>query len=306
MSKTSKKLTVIIICLLAVTFGLLYNKTTITSFLTDSGFDSSYGGGHSHSSVGGHSHSSGGGSYHRSSGGSSHSSYHSSSSSSSGDASPLFLFLVFVIVVLIVLTPIAGRRSIDRATSSLPPLRLNKNKAWTKDKFASIVCGIDLFKFLFERTADLVQIQYHWMNFNYDKLREKLTDELYNQYEMQLKTLSMKGQKNVMKNFNTIDYMVTNATNDNGRYTVTMEVIISFIDYIEKNGKAVRGSSKKPITMHYELVFTSSSDGIVDKCPQCGAQLNDTTTQICPYCRHQITQDSTKWVMSKKIAKGQR
>lgn len=302
MSKTSKKLTIIIICLLAVTFGLFYNKTTITSFLTDSGFDSSYGGGHSHSS--------GGGSYHRSSGGSSHSSYHhssSGSSSSSGDASPLSVFISFVIVVFFVLMVVVSTcRSGSSSSSSLPPLRLNKNKAWTSDKFASVVAGVDLAKFLFERTADLVQVQYHWMNFDYDKLREKVTDELYNQYEMQLKTLSMKGQKNVMKNFNTIDYMVTNATNDNGRYTVTMELIISFIDYIEQNGKAVRGSSKNPITMHYELVFTSSSNGIVDKCPHCGAELNDTITQTCPYCRQQITQDSTKWVMSKKIAKGQR
>ncbi len=62
-----------------------------------------------------------------------------------------------------------------------------------------------------------------------------------------------------------------------------MEVIISFIDYIEENGSVVRGSDTVPITMHYELIFTASSNGIV-----------------------QITQDLTNWVMSKKIAKGQR
>ena len=78
-----------------------------------------------------------------------------------------------------------------------------------------------------------------------------------------------------------------------------MEVIISFIDYIEENGSVVRGSDTVPITMHYELIFTASSNGRVDKCPKCGAELNDTITQTCPYCRHQITQDLTNLVMSK-------
>ena len=295
MSKNSKILSIIIICLLVVCFGLFYNKNNVTSFLTDSGFDSSYGGGGGYSGGGS---SYGGGSY----------SYGGSGSSSSydGDGDPFIGLIVTVVIVVIVLMSISKSTNSTSSNSNLPPLSLNKNKAWTQDKFASVVSGIDLDKFLFERTADLVQVQYNWMNFDYDKLREKLTDELYNQYEMQLKTLSMKSQKNIMKNFNTIDYMVTNATNDNGRYTVTMELIISFIDYIEQNGKAVRGSSNKPITMHYELVFISSSDGVIDKCPTCGAHIEDTTTQICPYCRQQITQDSTRWVMSKKVAKGQR
>ena len=305
MSKSSKILIIFIISLLAITFGMFYSRAGVTSFLTDSGFDSSYGGGHSsggsYHSSGGSSHSYGGSSH---SSRSSHSSSSSGSSSYSGDGNVFVGFIVMIVVVTIILLSI---RTTGKSVSNyaLPPLTLNKNKAWSKDRFNNVI-GVDLDKFLFERTADLVQVQYNWMTFDYDKLREKVTDELYNQYEMQLKTLSMKGQKNVMTKFNTIDYMVTNATNDNGRYTVTMELIISFIDYIEQNGKSVRGSSTKPITMHYELVFTSSSNGIVDKCPMCGADLKDTVTQICPYCRSQITQDSTKWVMSKKIAKGQR
>ena len=291
MSKKSKTLTIIIIFLVALGIGLFYSKGNITSFLTDSGFDSSYGGGGGYSGGGGSSY---GGSSHSSSGGSSY----------DGSFGTFEAFIIVIVVVVILILSSTSKNSDTQQNA--PSLKLNKNKAWDQEKFASVVSGITLDKFLFERTADLVQIQYNWMNFDYKKLREKVTDELYNQYEMQLKTLSMKGQKNVMKNFNTIDYMVTNATNDNGRYTVTMELIISFIDYIEQNNKAVRGSSNRPITMHYELVFTSSSDGVVDTCPKCGAHIEDTTTQICPYCRNQITQDSTKWVMSKKVAKGQR
>ena len=56
--------------------------------------------------------------------------------------------------------------------------------------------------------------------------------------------------------------------------------------------------------MHYELIYTASAKDIVKKCPACNAPLEDTTTQICPYCRHQITQNSSTWVLSKKSSKG--
>ena len=81
---------------------------------------------------------------------------------------------------------------------------------------------------------------------------------------------------------------------------------MSFVDYIEANGKIVRGNNINPGTIHYELVFTSTSKEVITKCPKCGGELKDTTSQVCPYCRTTITQDSTKWVMSKKISRGQR
>ena len=90
------------------------------------------------------------------------------------------------------------------------------------------------------------------------------------------------------------------------KYTITSFLTDSGFDSSYSGGSSVRGSDTVPITMHYELVFTSSSNGIVDKCPKCGSNLSDKITQTCPYCRHQITQDSTNWVMSKKIVKGQR
>ena len=290
MSKTSKVLAIIIIILLGITFRLFYNNISVTSFLTDSGFDASY--------------DSGGGSWDS---GSSYDSWGSGSYSSDGSYSdsgsggePFVAILMIVIIVMVIIGLLYSNQSNDSL------MHLNKKKALTPKQFNEIIKGINLEDFVSERISDLIRIQYNWMTFNYDKLREKLTDELYNQYEMQLKTLQMKGQKNIMTNFKSIDSMVTDVKNINGRYEVTMELIISFIDFIEQNGLPVRGSSKKPITMYYELMFISSSNGVVDKCPKCGGELKDTTTQVCPYCKTQITQNSTNWVMSKKIAKGQR
>ena len=302
MNKINKKLSIIIICLLAVTFGLIYNKPNVTSILNDSGFDSSYGGSHSRS---GSSRSKTRSSSYRSSSSKSGSSTHNSSE---GNVLVALMLLgtmgsILVISFIIVIITASSRK---KYRNNIGLLNVNRSASLSKEQFESIIHNITLEDFLFERTSDLVQIQYNWMNFDYDKLREKLTDELYNQYEMQLKTLSMKGQKNVMKEFNPIESIVTNVTEDNGKYTVTMELVISFIDYIEENNKVVRGNSSTPITMYYELVFTSSSNGFIDECPNCGSKLNDTTTQVCPYCRSQITQNSTKWVLSKKIAKGQR
>ena len=45
------------------------------------------------------------------------------------------------------------------------------------------------------------KIQIAWMNFDYDALRDLLSDELYNQYKMQLEVLASKKQQNIMSDF---------------------------------------------------------------------------------------------------------
>ena len=59
------------------------------------------------------------------------------------------------------------------------------------------ILGMPLEEFkalVFEKYKD---IQIAWMNFDYNTLRSKLTDELYNQYAMQLDTMKVKNEQNI-------------------------------------------------------------------------------------------------------------
>ena len=153
-------------------------------------------------------------------------------------------------------------------------------------------------EFLNGRYDDYLKVQDAWMNFNYDVLKEKLTDELYNQYSMQLDTLKVKNQKNVMKNFEYIKSKVTYVSEENDVISVTLELVVKFYDYIEENGKVVRGSNKRIVTQHYEMVFVSS-DG-PKHCNNCGAELDGTIMKECPYCKSKLIYIPKTWVLSKK------
>lgn len=165
--------------------------------------------------------------------------------------------------------------------------------------------NINKEQFLIDRYNDYLKIQNDWMNFNYEGLRENLTDELYNQYEMQLETLKTKNQKNVMGDFVLKDKEITDIKEENNLIEVTVEMIISLKDYIEQNGKVVRGNKKTIITHHYILKFVINKNSIDNKCPNCSAPISDNGSQRCDYCNSIISKVGNKWILSKKESKRQ-
>ena len=159
--------------------------------------------------------------------------------------------------------------------------------------------NFDKDKFIEDRYNDYIKIQNAWMNFDYDTLKEKLTDELYNQYVMQLDTLKIKNEKNVMSDFVYVDSMITKISEVNGVLQVTTEMIVEFIDYIcDENGKILRGSKYAKVTQHYEMVFVMDKNSI-SKCPNCGTDISE-FDNICPSCHSNIPLRNNVWKLSKK------
>ena len=164
----------------------------------------------------------------------------------------------------------------------------------------------DKVQFLNDRFEDYKAVQIAWMDFDYDTLNDKLTNELYNQYEMQLETLKAKKQKNVMSGFNNKGMDITNLIEENDLITVIVSLNVVQKDYIEENGKCVRGDQYRDNIMNYRLTFVSRLDKDDKKCPNCGNPLEDISSQTCPSCRSLITLTPKKWVMSKKQVISQR
>lgn len=261
---------------------------------TDSGFDTGYDGGGS-----GGGWSSGGGSDWG----------HGSGSSSSSSTDRILNTLLFILFIVYIILKIKARKK--RRTKTLAPrLELNHNKEISEDEFNNYLKDKEtktIEDFLDKRYVDLIKIQEAWMDFDYDTLRSKTTDELYNQYSMQLDTLKIKGQKNIMQEFVYNDAMITKVTRENNNITVTIELITNFYDYIvNANNETIRGHKNDKVRMHYELTFVKSvKKSKDDTCPSCGAKLEDVSSQQCPYCKSTITKDSSSWILSKKEAKGQ-
>ena len=275
-----KKKCIIIIVLISLLSCII--NITPQKVKADSGFDSSYDGG-SFSS---------GSSW--SSSDYSSSSYHSYGSSSYSSSDFIVMLPIFAFIIIMIIIAIRNQNK-----TNYQPFNLDHSKELPDEKVREYIKDFEKESFLNDRFNDYKKVQEDWMNFNYGSLRENLTDELYNQYEMQLDTLKAKNQKNIMININYQDSMITDVKEENGLITVTMELLVSQIDYIESNGRAVRGNKNIPMNMHYELKFVLT-DIEINTCPNCGAKLKNSASNKCEYCASIVSKVGNKAVLSKK------
>lgn len=278
------KLILVVIVTLSVLSTILYINPTDVA--TDSGFDTSYDSGSS--SSGGSSSSSGSYSYSSSSG--------SGTDLSEETESTILAIMFFIIVLIFIIAAIAIVK--DKKSS----LVLNKKKAISEEEFKKYIKDESMEDFLLKRYQDYLAIQFAWMEFKYDMLSEKTTNELYNQYFMQLETLKTKKQKNIMKEFIYTDSMITNITNNGNQLAVTLELITNFYDYIvDDTSKVVlRGDNTVKVEMHYQMVFIKNNNVTKAYCPNCGAKLKKTSTDTCEFCKTKITKETEEWLLSKK------
>lgn len=154
-------------------------------------------------------------------------------------------------------------------------------------------------KLLEEAYEIFLETQIAWMNFDYDKLREVTTDELYNMYYNQLQPLKLKEQINVMHDFELIRYEIFEKVNGTNCTTLKVELEVKFYDYISSSkGVCIRGNKDKKVHMLYDLTYVYNESAITE-CPNCNAPLAPETT-ICNHCSTVISSTRSKMKLSTK------
>ena len=181
-------------------------------------------------------------------------------------------------------------------------------KEITNEEANSVIPNFNMEEFKNKSYEIFIDVQKAWMYFEYDKLKELLTDELYNRYLMNLEALKVKNQRNVMSDFENISIKLIGVKKENNQYIATVLLNTKFYDYIEdKSGRVVRGNSHNKINNIYILTFVKSVNEIKNNtCPKCGADVSGNVTGICDYCKTKITFNEYDWVMSEKKKISQR
>ena len=173
--------------------------------------------------------------------------------------------------------------------------------ALTEEEIHNLDSSLDIEEFKKKVYESFVNLQVAWMNFDYDKIRNLVTDELFNTYSMQLNTLSTKGQKNIMQDFVFNNFAINKIEVQNNIQSIEVLLSVSFKDYIvNNNGLIVRGNSDKVYNMVYSLTYVKTINTNINKCSNCGAELNQVASNICPYCKSTIVSNSYNYVLSKK------
>ena len=154
-------------------------------------------------------------------------------------------------------------------------------------------------KILDECYEIFINVQNAWMNFDYDSLRKETTDNLYNTYYNQLQSLVLKGQKNVMSDFELVEYKLIKLSKKNSITTVKIELEVKFYDYIvDSSNKVVRGKKRKKVHMLYDLTYVYNEEAI-EECPNCNAKISK-EDNICSYCKTTIPSIRGKMKLSTK------
>lgn len=209
--------------------------------------------------------------------------------------------LTFGVPILIVVTSILNKKVKQQN------IQREIQKTFTpidKEKVNSIIPNFDIEEFNFKAYQIFYDIQIAWMNFDYDKLKDLVTDELYNSYVMQLDALKLKNHKNTMKDFELINSCIFDLKEENGVYIAKVGLNVKFYDYIENvnTGMILRGTANRKLNNTYVLTLIRSKEDTnkINNCPRCGAIVEGNSTGICEYCKSKLINKNYDWVMSKK------
>lgn len=226
--------------------------------------------------------------------GSSNSSGHWNSDSSDGGFIIFFTIEILVIFFIIYMTSKATTNSARKksylSVSEVP-----------EEKIKELLPNFNEVEFKKHVYQSFVDIQNAWTNFELEKVRHLMSDELYNMYTTQLNTLKIKGQKNIMEDFVKKSIVISNVSEENGKVSLQVRLVVSFKDYIvDKNNQIVRGMKKDFITS-YNLTYVISKKQIEKvTCPNCHAKIDMNQSGVCPYCDSVIITEEFDYILTKK------
>ena len=259
--------------------------------IADSGFDYDYDSGSSSDYDSGNSYSSSDYSSNR----------YSSESSSMSDEELLFFLVLFIIVFVI-----ATLKKVKNSKNLSKPIVKKKNMI-TDEDIKKIDPELDT-EAIVSKTFDLYKkLQNAWSTFDEATMRTLLSDELYNTYRMQLSTLKVSGQRNVMENIIKRNGYVESLKKEGNILTAGVVLSVTMRDYIiNKYGATVRGN-RDTTEVTYYITIDKVSDNVkrVTNCPNCGGALGDEASQRCKFCGSNLVLASKDFIISKKENIGQ-
>ena len=189
----------------------------------------------------------------------------------------------------------------------MPTTALKNVPPYDPEKLKEYLPDFDPFEFKNQTYETYKKIQVAWMNFDYDSMRQCVTDEMFNMYKSQLTTLSVKKQTNIMKDFNLLSFNIVGMEIKDNTISLTVTMGVECYDYItDKNNKVVRGTDKRKVIYNYAMTFNKGISDKPNKCPNCGAPLDNVNSSVCPYCDSTIIGENYDWILAKKQVLSQR
>lgn len=228
-------------------------------------------------------------------------------SSSNGSINDLIIIVIIFIIIFIFLYAINKNSNQNILYLQKDFTSQNNYQDLTTEEIFKLDPNINTEE-LKHLTFDIYKkVQEGWMNFDYNILRQYLTDEMYNMYESQLKVLKVKHQKNMIEDIKFIGAKIIDISIENNIEKIKVYLQVATKDYVvDVNNKVVRGNKNIRNKMEYIITLNKNIEKEnIKKCPSCGAPIDIVSGGKCPYCDSVIHNYNDKFVMSKKECVGQ-
>ena len=153
------------------------------------------------------------------------------------------------------------------------------------------------------------EVQIAWMDLDIERVRNILSDEMFNTYKMQLETLKVKNQKNMMEDINLVDVYITNIYQKNNQDVIDVIMKVTCRDYLIdiNSNKVLRGEKNKVWNYEYKLSYMRTNiSNELNYCPNCGAKLSEGSSIKCSYCNAIINKETDKFILIDKKMLSQR
>lgn len=286
--KKTIKYGLLVLILTASIIGFAFN----VPIQADSGWDSSYDSGSSSSDFGSSS------DYDSSSSSGSHSSSRGSGNSSSDEETLFFGIFLVAFVAAIVIGLIRSNNYYKKIREEIQEDK-EKAKAELEAKIKNYLPNYSEEKLKEIFSQMFIDIQFAWMNFDYEQLRKLCSDELYSTYKSELEDLEKQNGQNIMGNFIIKDFSILEIKENNSRISVTVKMHAEFYDYVinTETKEITHGTKDNYVHNYYELIYIIDKEIIDNKCPNCGAELNNGK---CDYCNSVIASQYKSFVLSNK------
>lgn len=255
------------------------------------------GGGKNHSSS---SHSS---SSHHSS---SHSSSHSRGGSGSLSGKEVVIIFGSVIGFLVLAAVFKGGRGSNRQQQNNSHKKQNNNQPVITPEFMAANPGFNKEEFKGKVKIAFMAIQDAWMQQNLSKVRNWISDGVYQRFNLQFEMMKQLGQKNLLSNISIqqITFIKTQVESTYSTLTVSVKFKLDDKFISEKMPKLNESYSGDEALEYWTFVKKS---GPINKdlyhdnsCPNCGNELNKDGGEVskCPSCSTVTYLGDYDWVLS--------
>jgi hypothetical protein len=227
---------------------------------------------------------------------------------STGGGSSIGGLIIVIIIVFFILKARKGGQGSPSSVAAIPPEQ--------STAVADQIRQVDPFfteSEMREKVSNLYsEMQRSWETQDWEPMRARLTDDLYNQMARQLQELVTRGQINRIERVAIMNVALKNFYQDEQHDNLALRLTTRITDYTidRKTGNVVSGDPKREKFMTYEWtmirskgVLTLSPDvsgkqEVSRNCPHCGAPIDLTQSARCSYCFSIVTATEFDWVLS--------